>query len=311
MEAAMATGSKQAPPASATGRAAGYILRVLVLRRDVLLIAGVVLAAAFAARAIWLQVRSDVFRGAQYQLTLHDIETTPIPSWIRSDVKAEALRDGSLDEPLPLTDDDLSERIAKAFALHPWVASVTRVSKRYPAGATVELVYRRPVAMVEVPDGLYPVDIHGVLLPSGDFTAAEARDYPRIAGVSSQPFGPVGTPWNDPHVTGGAKIAAQLAQVWKVLGLYQIRPLQQQIKLNNAEMQFELVTRGGATIAWGSTPGQELPAEPTAAEKIARLKKLSAAHGSFDDAARNLKLDLRTNARAADEIPSALEHRVR
>jgi hypothetical protein len=294
MEAEMATGSsKRVPPVSATGRAIGFILRTLVLRRDVLLIAGVVVAAAFAARAIWQQVRADVFGGADYQLTLDDIEITPAPSWIRSDVKAEALRDGSLDEPLPLADEDLAERIAKAFALHPWVATVERVSKRYPAGATVELVYRRPVAMVEVPDGLFPVDRDGVLLPSADFTATEARNYPRIAGAPSQPFGPVGTSWNDPTVTAGAKIAEQLEPIWKELGLYQIRPMAEATQSHSIARHFELITRSGATITWGNASGHEAPGEPGAAEKISRLKKLLADYGSFNEGARNLKLDLR------------------
>jgi hypothetical protein len=286
----MAAGTKQGPPASNSDRAIRVLVRTLILRRDVLLIAAVVIAAAFAARAIWLQVRADVFRGAPYQLALDDIEITPLPSWIRSDVKAEALRDGSLDEPLPLADEDLAERIAKAFALHPWVAAVERVSKRYPAGATIELVYRRPVAMVEVPNGLFPVDAHSVLLPSGDFTAVEARNYPRIADVRGQPVGLVGSPWNDPIVTGAAKIADKLAPIWKELGLYQIRPMSESPQSVGANGAFELVTRDGASIVWGSAPGQERPGEPSASEKIARLKKLLADHGSLADAPN---LDLR------------------
>jgi hypothetical protein len=288
----MAAGTKQVPPASNTNRAIQTVVRTLILRRDVLLIAVVIFAAAFAARAIWFQVRDDVLRGAPYQLTLDDIEITPLPSWIRSDVKAEALRDGSLDEPLPLADEDLVERIAKAFALHPWVAAVERVSKRYPAGATVELVYRRPVAMVEVPDGLFPVDPHGVLLPSGDFTAAEARNYPRIAGVHGQPWALVGSPWNDPTVIGGAKIAGNLATIWKNLGLYQIRPLAAPQQSLDAKGDFELVTRAGETIAWGAAPGHEKPGEPTTSDKIARLKKLVAGHGPIRD--RDLRISAPT-----------------
>jgi hypothetical protein len=294
MEAAIGTrSSRRANPVPDSGPAVRRILRVIALRRDVLFIVGVILAAAFAARAVWLHVRDDVFRGAAYRLTLDDIQITPLPSWIKSDVKAEALRDGSLDQPLLLLDDDLSERIAKAFALHPWVATVKRVSKRYPAGANVELTYRRPVAMVEVTNGLFPVDANGVLLPSPDFTTDEARGYPRIAQLTSQPLGPVGTEWSDPLVTGAASIAAQLGPLWNQLGLYQIRSARPTPSSASGRAQFELVTRSGAKIVWGGSPHEAATGEPTAAEKISVLKKLQADFGSLDEAARNHNLDLR------------------
>ena len=40
--------------------------------------------------------------------------------------------------PLSILDDDLTGRIAAAFALHPWVAKVVRVTKHHPAGVDVE-----------------------------------------------------------------------------------------------------------------------------------------------------------------------------
>ncbi len=268
------------------GRDLNRIARILILRRDALLIVGVILVATLTARVIWLRVRADVFRGSEYQLSLDDIEITPPPSWIRGNVKAEALRDGSLDEPLSLVDENLTEQIAKAFALHPWVARVERVTKRYPAGASVDLVYRKPVAMVEVPDGLFPVDSRGFLLPSADFTAAEARTYPRIADVTSQPMGPVGTSWNDASVTGAARIAEVLTPIWNELRLYQIRrrPAASQSRAEGGE--FYLITRTGNVIPWGNPPDDELPPEPSAAEKIARLKKYAAEHGSLDNSGR-------------------------
>jgi hypothetical protein len=138
--------------------------------------------------------------------------------------------------------------------------------------------------MVEVPDGLFPVDAQGVLLPSGDFTAAEARNYPRIAGVPGQPLGLVGSPWNDAIVTAAAKIADELTPIWKDLGLYQIRPLAAPQQTHTANGDFELVTRNGLTITWGSAPGHEQPGEPTTSEKIARLRKRLAKSGSVGEA---------------------------
>ena len=58
-------------------------------------------------------------------------ELVPPPEstgFIHRDLKAEALRDASLDRALSITDADLAERIHQAFSLHPWVARVDRVT---------------------------------------------------------------------------------------------------------------------------------------------------------------------------------------
>lgn len=49
-----------------------------------------------------------------------------MPSWIHSDVAGEVLDQMSLNGPISVLDDGLSERIAKAFSLHPWVRKVVR-----------------------------------------------------------------------------------------------------------------------------------------------------------------------------------------
>ena len=56
--------------------------------------------------------------------------------WIRADLKAEALRDASLDRGLPLDDPELVRRLARAFAMHPWVREVVAVRVRPVAPAS-------------------------------------------------------------------------------------------------------------------------------------------------------------------------------
>ena len=121
-----------------------------------------------------------------------------------SGCRREVFRDGGFANNVWLHDPALAEQIAKTFELHPWVAKVERVTLR---GATVniDLTYRRAVCMVEVPGGVFPVDIEGTLLPRDDFTPAEARRYPRLAGVTSVPAGLAPMPWGDLHVVGGRR----------------------------------------------------------------------------------------------------------
>ena len=152
---------------------------VLAVRyRKLLAALAVAIAAALGARSAWRLIGPRTADDDRYLVAAAHVAATPRPEWINADVVAEALRDASLNGRLSLLDDDLCPRLAKAFALHPWVSKVARVEKR--AGPSVEVVleYRRPACMVEVSEGgepgLFPVDTQGVLLPTSGFTPAAA-----------------------------------------------------------------------------------------------------------------------------------------
>ena len=130
-----------------------------------------------------------------------------------------------------LTDPELPNRLARGFDTHPWVKRVVRVTLADPPAAVVEVVCREPVAMIGVKGGLLAVDEEGVVLPSGDFTAEAAAEYPRISGVESSPQGPEGSRWGDPVVEEGAAVAGVIGPEWKSLGLVDLRPIAQQLGL--------------------------------------------------------------------------------
>jgi hypothetical protein len=287
---------KQTMPAAKTNKpaASGGLLSAIFRpsQRGALIIVAILVVAggAWGAYAVWQQIRGQVAASDDYRLTPQEIEITPPPPWVRGDVKAEALRSAGIDGPLSILDDDLVQKIQTAFSLHPWVANVVRVSKQHPAHVDVELTYRRPVAMVEVhengSDGLYPVDIDGVLLPSNDFSPLEARSYPRLAGVESSPLGAVGSRWGDPVVAGGARIAAALSAHWAEWKLWSIRWLKPATGSDaSAPADFDLITGAGQAIHWGAAPANEPPGEPTADQKIAQIKTFVDQHGSLDDPA--------------------------
>jgi hypothetical protein len=269
-------------------------VRFAYRRRAVLAATLVLTAFLFVGLRLWDRVEDDVLVRPEYSLDPHQIQITPPPAWIRTDIKAEALRGVSLDAPLSIVDERLTERLAKMFLLHAWVARVERVTKHYPSHVVVDLVYRRPAAMVEVSGGLFPVDDQAVLLPSEDFSTADAHQYPRIAGIASQPLGPVGTPWGDPSVQDGVRIAIALAHVWRDLRLHSIRRATTGAGESPAQQpHFELVTDNGTVIPWGRAPGSESSGETPFAEKLARLKKYAADYGGLDESAHRNDLDLR------------------
>ncbi|MBI3838071.1 MAG: hypothetical protein HY288_09075 [Planctomycetia bacterium] len=237
-----------------------------------------------ASYAVWRQVREHVLASGEYQVDPNNITITPPAPWIHSEIKAEVIRDASFDGPLSILENELTVRMATAFSAHPWVAHVERVSKRYPSGLDIVLSYRKPVAMVEVQqDGALPVDIEGVVLPTGDFSPAEAEQYPRIGEILTTPAGPVGVRWGDACVTGGAQIAAALANDWNALKLFRIVPAGRKSGgRGGVEYAFALYTHTGTRIEWGRAPSTDLPGELPAVEKIARLKRYAAEHGSLD-----------------------------
>jgi hypothetical protein len=251
-------------------------------RRWLVVTTSILLAGGGATYAIWNQVRDHVLAGAEYQLEPQKIIVSPPPAWIRSDVRAEVLRQANFDGKLSLVDPELTVRLASVFATHPWVAHVERVSKRFPAGVEVVLSYRKPVAMVQVRGGALPVDVEGVVLPSGDFTSEEAEHYPRIDEIHTAPGGEVGARWSDVAVVGAAQIAAVLAADWQSLGLARIVPAGRKPARSGYEYEYALFTSAGTRIDWGRAPGTDSPGETAAADKVARLRDYIARHGSLD-----------------------------
>ena len=157
-----------------------------------------------------------------------------------------------------------------------------KVRKRPPAQVEVDLVYRRPVCMVDQPGGPAPVDIEGVLLPSDDFSPIEKKSYPRLSGVDTGPVGPAGQRWGDGRVVGGAEIAAALADAWQRLRLERIVASPRAAASAVVEPTFQLVTRRGTRILWGLAPGSKAAGEIPAAEKVARLLQYLADHGTLE-----------------------------
>jgi hypothetical protein len=236
---------------------------------------------------VWRGVGQHVLSSKEYWLTLEKVTITPLPPWIKDDIREKVFSDASLDGPLSIMDKDLTDRIAEAFSLHPWVAKVDRVRKYYPAGVTVDLQYRRPVCAVEVVVGgtvqLRPVDAQAVVLPKDDFSPVELSQYPRLVGMNTLPIGMDGAHWGDPRVLGAAQITAALGEDWARLGLDRIMATTAPEPGASDAWQYELVTRRGTRVVWGRSPEHALANELSMADKVQRLKQYAAEHGSLDE----------------------------
>jgi hypothetical protein len=256
----------------------------------------------YGAHVLWRQAAPRIAHHPQYLLSGENIHITPPPPWIRSDIKAEVLRDAIPAGKLSVLEDwpAFSQRIKDAFEFHPWVASVDRISKRLPSALDIEVRYRRPVAAVESSDAdgmaFLPVDEHAIRLPEGDLSEVERRYLPRISGVTGRPL--VGDVWDDPRVLGGAKLAAALADVWQQLKLVEIISELQPPQSADSEPRYtyQIVTSGGTRIVWGMAPGSEAPAgESSIDQKRARLLEYATQHGQLETIDGPAVLDVRSD----------------
>lgn len=252
-------------------RKAKSVFVFLVIRhRNPVIGASMVMLLAVAAFLGWRKYGPEIESDPRYYLDEKKVEITARPNWIRSDVKSEVFRNEGLHE-LSLLDRGLVSKVADAFALHPWVAEVTQVRKS-ASRVVVELEYRKPIAMVEVADGLIPVDRKGVLLPTDDFSRSEIRSCLRVDIPNVSPYADVGIVWADQRVLDAARIAAAWGDKWKQLNLYEIVAHKKpDDPLNRQTTFFELQTKLGSRILWGHAPGREHDGEASAEEKIAAL----------------------------------------
>lgn len=238
----------------------------------------------------------------EFQITADDIEITPPPRWIPEGIVDDALQRSELDENLSVLDPTLCERIAFAFYTHPWIEKLKQVRKYpHPARVYVEVVYRKPVAMVEVVGGSrYPIDRNGHLLPRSDFRISDADRYPVIQQISTPPMGGLGEAWGDPAVKGAAELAAVLTETndsgqswWNVLGLKSIvAPGRSSVSDAIDDLVYRIETNGGSEVVWGRYPGTRHPGELTVLKKLERMADYHRRRG-FDRTPVAYQIDIR------------------
>lgn len=243
----------------------------------------------------------DLREQPEYVVSVSNIHINEPPPWVPQDIARQAFDRAGLPSRMSLLDAGLVRQIADAFLVHPWVKSVQRVEKHHPAGVRVLLTYREPVAMVEVSDGLYPIDADGVLLPPRDFREPDVYRYPIVTRIGSTPAGEIGQPWGDPVVLGAARLAEILAQkdeagkpFWTALGINRIEsPSRITAEDSLEDFIYRLHTPGGSRIIWGRAPGTGHPGEVTADKKIRRLQEYLADYGGYETAHGPSELDIR------------------
>lgn len=268
------------------------ILIQALFRPKVLLILAVVASGLFFFQKLKQQL-PDLSQREEYQIDTKDLSLIPAPPhYVPIDIVDQVIKRGPLPEQVSLLDQTLVVKVAKAFEKHPWVQKV--VSVRKTNTVEVEVVFRKPAAMVEVKQGLFPVDNEGVLLPPEDFSVSDARRYPVISGIQSTPAGPTGTSWGDLTVTGAAQLAEALGPYWKELEMVSIEaPPRATAVVSLDDLIYRLITAGGSEIVWGRSPKSQRRGELRVDQKIGKLEKYYRDYGGFDRPHGPYEIDIR------------------
>ena len=248
---------------------------------------------------LWSAWKNELLRSEQYRLDPARFHLPPPLPWIPETLVHEVLLAANFEADESVLDTKLPEKLAAAFKANPWVLKVRKVQIQYPAEIFVELEYRSPVCLVELPngDGFYPVDSQGVLLPTDYFTQgtpkeiAEKMDaFVHVTDAPSNPIGSFGDAWGHPAVEKAAKIAALLGKDAELWGIVAIRILTEKkaeefaLSWNTQPPQFQLLAANGHAFDWGTFDfSSEIPQLPSLEEdaKKEKLRYLIQQHGTL------------------------------
>jgi hypothetical protein len=237
-----------------------------------------------------------------YAVAFVDIDCHPPEGVARADFLHEVQSVSRLPDRLPLLDEKVTSQLARAFSLHPWVESVSRIHVQNPnSRVQVELVHRRPVLAVCLPGDKFPhdgsalvatwsgtsratlvscraVDRHGVLLP----VAAVRSRMPVFTGKVAPPTGRPGTVWGDRGIAAAAATVNFL------------KPHLDRLQLNDCDIEIVreevIIRKPGLRVTWGHAPGQEVAGEAAADVKLNRLLDYHASHDGLEGLEHDVRL---------------------
>ena len=133
----------------------------------------------------------------RFRVAFADIHCEPPPGIDRHTFLTEVRYVSRFPESFNAIDEPDRDRLAKAFAAHPWVESVEGISVEARNAVTVQLKFRVPVMAVRVNSGAVRlVDSHGVLLPESE----PPRGVVELLNIVPAPKSDAGKVWTDDTV---------------------------------------------------------------------------------------------------------------
>ncbi len=198
-------------------------------------------------------------------LYFSDLECESPPGLSHAEFLHEVQYLADLPDRLELLEGETPARIARALALHPWVAKVKQVKLSSMGAVRAELVFREPILAAGAPARV--VDGSGILLPRG----ASTKGLPLLTTKVVPPDGPPGKPWADVRVQAAAQVVGLLRPRLDALGLTACR-----VSVRDGEVTLET---DRCRLLWGRPPEQEKVDEAQAVTKLRRLPEIESLVG--------------------------------
>lgn len=241
------------------------------------------IAGLFALWPYAIQKLPSLSTRPEYRISFAKIQLIPAPEHpVPANLVEQVANQSGLPQELSILSETLTEDLAQAFRRHPWVSKVIRVRKSFPPAIMVEVEYRQPVVMAQIQGGRVPIDAHGVILPTGDFSASDTNRFPLVQNVESKPKIRPGSVWKDPGILAAARLAQHLSDRWTKLKLASISISRVDNPATDPnDVVLELIGNGGSRIVWGRPPGNDHPGELEAEQKVGRLEKYLVDFGDY------------------------------
>ena len=215
------------------------------------------------------------------------LELANLPDWLQNPanrhIREAIVGAAGLQGDETVRDEQLPFTVAMRLSQCPWIRQVESV-KRQPNGALrAYCEYRRPIAWVQHGGKSYLIDQQTVRLP-GRYEPDQTSGTGLLLVIGAQ-----AAPPEPGHVWDGRDLRAAL----RIADMLRQHPVRQQIwailihnyggKTDPLLPDIELATdRPGSKIRWGHAPGEELPTEPSAEDKLALLHDYMQTYGRID-----------------------------
>lgn len=292
-----------------------FSLRGLLLHQATLflLATGTVIVGAIV---LWGQQRNKIVDQNEFRLTADKIQITPQPVWVEADLKNVVLEQVGTDP--SILDPTLVPNTADVIHSVGYIERVNQIDKS-KLGLSIDVVYRRPVAAVELsevtmPGGwpkanrgkqvLLPVDQNGVVMPEKIATSVAM---PLINVIYPGNFSDLKTwsGWPDERVKDAAAIGSLFADNVASIGIDRIVTQRKPDDKDDPNKPFILWSDFGAHIIWGNAPGKEAEHEVNAAIKKQLVHQLIQEHGPLNGMSQ-VQIDIRTGkAKIIGEMKTA------
>ncbi len=196
------------------------------------------------------------------------------PEWATPRLSEELRNVEGLAKCYSIFEFDLTRKIAQAYERCPWVYKVVSIRREFPNRIKMQLILRKPAAMVELKRKLYLTDEDAVRLPREFYIWPDPKfDVPRIVRRGLKELPQPGKKWRDMGVRAAAHLAKFLADR-KMLRRFQITTIDaSNVGRPNGRRDSELVlwTAQHTRILWGSSPLSHAPGELSDEQKLANL----------------------------------------